>query len=44
MRGEAEAAYGFLDAPLVVKVRDARLLVRRIVLSQSGLCLEVRTE
>src|SRR5882672_7423786 len=29
MRGEAEAAYGFLDAPLVVKVRDARPLVRR---------------
>src|SRR5580704_2064265 len=29
MRGEAEAAYGLLDAPLVVEVRDARLLVRR---------------
>ena len=29
MRGEAEAAHGFLDAPLVVEVRDARLLVRR---------------
>src|SRR5438874_11333847 len=28
-RGEAEAAYGFLDAPLVVEVRDAGLLVRR---------------
>src|ERR1700724_1665277 len=28
MRGEAEAAHGFLDAPLVVEVRDARLLVR----------------
>src|ERR1700731_3446015 len=29
MRGEAEGAYGFLDAPLVVEVRDARPLVRR---------------
>src|SRR5580704_8683482 len=29
MRGEAEAAHGFLDAPLVVEVRDARLLMRR---------------
>src|SRR5204862_6743052 len=29
MRGEAEAAHGFLDAPLVVEVGDARLLVRR---------------
>src|SRR5258706_250258 len=29
MRGEAEAAYGFLDAPLVVEVRDASPLVRR---------------
>src|SRR6516164_3592551 len=29
MRGEAEAAHGFLDAPLVGEVRDARLLVRR---------------
>src|SRR6202035_574226 len=29
MRGEAEAANGFLDAPLVVEVRDTRLLVRR---------------
>src|SRR5438874_3978988 len=29
MRGEAEAAHGFLDAPLAVEVRDARLLVRR---------------
>src|ERR1700736_5765996 len=29
MRGEAEAAHGFLDAPLVVEVRDARSLVRR---------------
>src|SRR5438128_10127716 len=29
MRGEAEAAYGFLDAPLVLEVRDARPLVRR---------------
>ena len=29
MRGEAEAADGFLDTPLVVEVRDARLLVRR---------------
>src|SRR5580692_11855951 len=28
MRGEVEAAHGFLDAPLVVEVRDARLLVR----------------
>src|ERR1022692_1711814 len=28
MRGEAEAAHGFLDAPLVVEVRDARPLVR----------------
>src|SRR5882762_9374042 len=29
MRGEAEAAHGFLDAPLAVEVRDARLRVRR---------------
>src|SRR5438093_8251678 len=29
MRGEAKAAHGFLDAPLVVEVRDARPLVRR---------------
>src|SRR6516164_10570864 len=29
MRAEAEAAHGFLDAPLVVEVRDAGLLVRR---------------
>src|SRR5450755_3341699 len=29
MRGEAESANGFLDAPLVVEVRDARPLVRR---------------
>src|SRR5258707_10496071 len=29
MRGEAESAHGFLDAPLVVEVRDARPLVRR---------------
>src|SRR6266446_8130226 len=29
MRGEAEAAHGFLDAPLAVEVWDARLLVRR---------------
>src|SRR5260221_2425228 len=29
MRGEAEAAHGLLDAPLVVEVRDAGLLVRR---------------
>src|SRR5579864_7848757 len=29
MRGEAEAAHGFLDAPLVVEVRDARPLMRR---------------
>src|SRR5271169_5597535 len=29
MRGEAEAAHGFLDAPLVVEVRDTRPLVRR---------------
>src|SRR5438132_8137936 len=29
MRREAEAAHGFLDAPLVVEVRDARALVRR---------------
>src|SRR5258707_8607349 len=36
MRGEAEAAYGFLDAPLVVKVRDARLLVCR-----SDRCVDV---
>src|SRR5258708_35258993 len=28
MRGEAEAAHGFLDAPLVAEVRDARPLVR----------------
>src|SRR5260221_14789578 len=29
MRGEVEAAHGFLDAPRVVEVRDARALVRR---------------
>src|SRR5436190_10586093 len=29
MRGKAEAAHGFLDAPLVIEVRDARPLVRR---------------
>src|SRR5579862_7412761 len=29
MRGETEAAHGFLDAPLVVEVWDARPLVRR---------------
>src|SRR4030081_3392607 len=29
MRGKAEAAHGFLDAPLVLEVRDARPLVRR---------------
>src|SRR5882724_7530599 len=29
MRGEAESAHGFLDAPLVVEVRDAGPLVRR---------------
>src|SRR5580700_10042199 len=29
MRGEAEAAHSFLNAPLVVEVRDARSLVRR---------------
>src|SRR5260221_8300353 len=29
MRGEAQAAHGFLDAPLVVEVRDARPLVCR---------------
>src|SRR5437868_15518993 len=29
MRREAEAANGFLDAPLVVEVRDTRPLVRR---------------
>src|SRR5258707_6473993 len=29
MRREAEAAQGFLDAPLVVEVGDARPLVRR---------------
>src|SRR5437762_9045715 len=29
MRGEAKTAHGFLDAPLVVEVRDAGLLVRR---------------
>src|SRR5260370_17991710 len=29
MRGEVEAAHGFLDAPLVIEVGDARLLVRR---------------
>src|SRR5246500_2150519 len=29
MRREAEAAHGFLDAPLAVEVRDARPLVRR---------------
>ena len=29
MRGEAKAAHGFLDAPLVVEVRDARPLVCR---------------
>ncbi len=36
MRGEAEAANGFLDTPLVVKVRDARLLMRR-----SNRCVDV---
>jgi hypothetical protein len=29
MRGEAEAVHGFLDAPLVLEVRDAGPLVRR---------------
>src|SRR4029079_679741 len=29
MRREAEAAHRFLDAPLIVEVRDARPLVRR---------------
>src|SRR5438046_5726415 len=29
MRGKAKAAHGFLDAPLVVEVRDACPLVRR---------------
>src|SRR5262249_23480075 len=29
MRGEAEAAHGFLDAPLLVEVRDACPLVCR---------------
>src|ERR1700756_4699664 len=29
MRGEVEAAYGFLDAALVIEVGDARPLVRR---------------
>src|SRR5213594_3816918 len=29
MRREAEAAHGFLNAPLVLEVRDARPLVRR---------------
>src|SRR6266436_4190640 len=29
MRGEAEAAHGFLDAPLAVEVRDGRPLVCR---------------
>jgi hypothetical protein len=29
MRGEAEAAHDFLDAPLVVEMRNARPLVRR---------------
>src|ERR1700681_3423989 len=29
MRGETEAAHGFLDAPLVVEVRDTRPQVRR---------------
>jgi hypothetical protein len=29
MRGEAEAAHGFLDVPLIVEVRDARPLVCR---------------
>src|SRR5258705_7494643 len=29
MRGEAESAHGFLDAPLVVEVGDARPLVPR---------------
>src|SRR5271163_2828380 len=36
MRGEAETAHGFLDAPLVVEVRDARPLVRR-----SDRCVDV---
>src|SRR3989442_14338614 len=29
MRGEAETTHGFLDAPLIVKVRNPRPLVRR---------------
>ena len=29
MRGEAEVPHGFLDATLIVEVRDARPLVRR---------------
>ena len=36
MRGEAEATHGFLDTALVVKVRDARSLVRR-----SDRCVDV---
>src|ERR1700686_5034536 len=47
MRGEAEAAHGFLDAPLVVEVRDARLLVGRShgcvdVVFDAGLARQLR--
>jgi len=36
MRGEAEVTHGFLNAPLVVEVRDARPLIRR-----SHRCIDV---
>src|SRR5436853_2899520 len=47
MRGKAEAAHGFLDAPLVVEVRDARPLVRRShgcvdVVFDAGLARQLR--
>src|SRR4029077_14465999 len=47
MRGEAKAAHGFLDAPLVVEVRDACPLVRRShgcvdVVFDAGLARQLR--
>jgi AraC-like DNA-binding protein len=43
MRGEAEAAHVFLDAPLVVEVRNARLLVKatRLLRDRGRKLLEV---
>jgi AraC-like DNA-binding protein len=43
MRGEAEAAHGFLDAPLVIEVRDARPLVKatRLLRDRGRKLLEV---